>query len=295
MVKKFGSLFLSFSRFAVCLSLTFTTHLCCAVINPTFPAHLFFSSTMSSPPRLTKKQKKAVAFRERKTGKGNSREQDDDNDIPILEDQDMVDADVTQTEVQPMVVEKKKKKPETNETELSGKSKDKGKGKGKAESDGGEGLVGKAKKRKRDVDVDMDEALEKPEGGRKTTKRTKTMDNAEGYGTEKVKGKAKPQIKQRFILFVGKTLICIVSIMLTMGQVISNIQRLLRRSKVISRHAVSQGLILHMQLSSLLFLRSSPHNSPSDTQTVIVCKTSQQIERVCIPRIQPSKRSTTGP
>ena len=60
--------------------------------------------TMSSAPKLTKKQKKALAFRDRGKGKGKGKGKaksldELDNDIPVEEDQDRADAALLADEV----------------------------------------------------------------------------------------------------------------------------------------------------------------------------------------------------
>ena len=129
---------------------------------------------MSAPQKLTKKQKKGVAFRERK-GKHVPKDSLDDNDIPILEEQDAADIEI----------------PAVENTEVEKKT-SKGKGKAKAK-DGGEPEVGKKRKRQDDeegvtVENDAKVADAAPKSKKKKTVKSKDKDS-----------------KQRFILFVGKS------------------------------------------------------------------------------------------
>lgn len=120
---------------------------------------------MSTPhtPKLTKKQKKGIAFRERKQGKGSKNKNGDDIDregaggeIPIEENQDL--ALLQSTEVE--------------DRELAHAKTSKGKGKssednsGQVAASGDTGLVEKSKKRKREAGEAISE-----EGGKERQKR----------------------------------------------------------------------------------------------------------------------------
>lgn len=160
--------------------------------NPSQANSLLPSLPMSAAPKLTKKQKKGLAFRERKTGKGkgeNGLAHSEDNDVPVLEDQDAFDAEGPSMAVEAVVEKKAKKLPS------AGKEKEKSSGKRKAEEEGGE----KSKKRKLDSTVDADNtgSQEKPSNA----KRKIHVDNGAEAGEKKV-AKASAA-KQRFILFVG--------------------------------------------------------------------------------------------
>jgi len=147
---------------------------------------------MGAPQKLTKKQKKGLAFRERKTGKNKNAAEGDmdihDNAVPILENQDI--AGLYGSEVEDERVEKKESK------STSGSHQTSSKGKEKAIE---ESLVGKTKKRKREA-ADLEFGQIETTMGERSQKRKKggskddPLDN-----TEKVQG----QGKQRFILFVG--------------------------------------------------------------------------------------------
>lgn len=152
---------------------------------------------MSSTPKLTKRQKKGIAFRE---GKGKAKNQGDvEHDVPILELQDLIDGRTSDTE--------------GGEDVQSSQRSVGGKGKGREEvvvQKEGEktGLVVATKKRKREVAEDAQGAgagdLEGEEGqsGKRKVKRTKgdagdVLEDAE-------EGESKTEkSKQRFILFLG--------------------------------------------------------------------------------------------
>lgn len=156
---------------------------------------------MSAAQKLTKKQKKALAFRERKTGKGKDDAGDvGDNDVPVMEIQDMADLPSNEMEVAPVGEEKTKPR-----VEGSGKDDVKAKGKGKAVESGAEKVVDKPKKRKRDaVDVEMGGGNAGQNVG--TPKQKKPRVKADDGGPETVAkdGDRKVvEVKQRFILFVG--------------------------------------------------------------------------------------------
>ncbi|KAG5654716.1 hypothetical protein H0H81_007472 [Sphagnurus paluster] len=146
---------------------------------------------MGPSPKLTKKQKKGIAFRERKTGKGRSKDGTtlgEDNGLPILEDQDLLGLEVSGVEMEE--VESQPPNP-TATTCINVRQT---KGERKAEE---EGTKAKTKKRKRDADG-VDDAMD---GTQEAKKRTKSMDKAGGPSTNKVV--AESDSKQRFILFVG--------------------------------------------------------------------------------------------
>ncbi|KAG6832530.1 hypothetical protein H0H92_000159 [Tricholoma furcatifolium] len=149
---------------------------------------------MSAPAKLTKKQKKGIAFRERKTGKGRSQDavhQTEDNDVPIVEDQDAL---ALEDNFEKMEDSAEEKKSESTQNASGG---DKlAKGKRKADSEGK--AVEKSKKRKReDAIVDAAESTEE----RPATKRKKPVAGAGESGDTEVATKPKADAKQRFILF----------------------------------------------------------------------------------------------
>ncbi|KAH7930511.1 hypothetical protein BV22DRAFT_54083 [Leucogyrophana mollusca] len=161
---------------------------------------------MSTAQKLTKKQKKGIAFRDRKSGKGKPKRPDDENyalDVPIVEDQDMAG-------VQDSVVE------DTQEgaaaaTSVVANRKDKGKGKEKSAdvvADAAPTVVVGAKKRKREAAEAKGGAdgkqgeTEKPKAKKRKGSAGEAidlLDEVNGAGSEAAKGQA----KQRFILFLG--------------------------------------------------------------------------------------------
>ena len=164
---------------------------------------------MSATQKLTKKQKKGLAFRERKTGKrqpstANQREKDgiddmEDNAVPAMEDQDHIGADGGEAEVEGVDDKKAGKARGHQEGDVGRREEGKvgGKGKSKAkEEDVREpvSVLKKSGKRKREIEgEEEDEEKEKDDTAKKLTKRKKVAG-----GEQDDKG------KQRFILFVGE-------------------------------------------------------------------------------------------
>ncbi len=155
---------------------------------------------MSSAPKLTKKQKKALAFRDRGKGKGKAKSFDElDNDIPVEEDQDRADAalylaeEAAGLEAQAGLPKRAKKGGAQAEGE-SGDQDGQGTGKGK-----------KRKRDERDVEVvkDRDEGEESAAPAKKTKKRKGADGAVVDAGEEEAEGNVK---KQKFILFVGRSL-----------------------------------------------------------------------------------------
>jgi len=138
---------------------------------------------MNTPNRLTKKQKKTLAFRERKTGKRKDRnasfmDAEGSNVVPIMEDQDMADIQGRQLELE--VEEKEKSLLENSEEKTKGER-------------GDEQKMEKPKKRQREEDeITMQ--------NRQEEKRAKVLDD-----NGEIDGKAVAKT-QRFILFVGMPL-----------------------------------------------------------------------------------------
>ncbi|KAI0348345.1 hypothetical protein BDW22DRAFT_78062 [Trametopsis cervina] len=142
----------------------------------------------SSTAKLTKKQKKALAFREHRGGKGKQKAtgEEGDNDVPVMEDQNLAEVEAEGSRVESKansakggagvakVVERKKRKREEGAEEEKG---------GDAEE---KQTKGKGKKRKVEGDAGPD-AVEEKEGG-----------EADG-----VESKGKSMKQQRFILFIG--------------------------------------------------------------------------------------------
>ncbi|KAF9477516.1 hypothetical protein BDN70DRAFT_881077 [Pholiota conissans] len=173
---------------------------------------------MSTSQKLTKKQKKGLAFRERKSGKrqGCNNELDDmeANAVPAMEDPDLPGGDGAPAEA--AGDDRKAKGKAGGDAQgragdrKEGKVGSKGKGKAKAEevSDAVD-VVRKAatgQKRKREAE-DREEGVKAKEGGenaaekssgKKSAKRKKT----DGGDKPQPDGKGKPA-KQRFILFLG--------------------------------------------------------------------------------------------
>ncbi|EPQ60495.1 hypothetical protein GLOTRDRAFT_68163 [Gloeophyllum trabeum ATCC 11539] len=146
-----------------------------------------------SSQKLTKKQKKAIAFRERK-GKGKAQASLDDgsNDIPVQEDQELAS-------LQAADVEREEKHTRHKDDHPA------------AAGPGGE-LVGKARKRKREQDAEgkskeTEGQAEQEEGAQTPAKKKRRASK----GVEEGKGKAESDAqekdlkkeKARYILFVG--------------------------------------------------------------------------------------------
>ena len=146
--------------------------------------------------KLTKKQKKALAFRERK-GKAKATEPEDDNAVPVMENQDDAEDSVgvhgvvreeggAKGDERPKVVaENKKRKRQAAEEEDESEAK----GPAKTKKKRREGKDGKAEG-KAAVVAKEDEAEEAGTEG--------------GEGGEGGESKSKAGKQQRFILFVGK-------------------------------------------------------------------------------------------
>lgn len=156
---------------------------------------------MSTTQKLTKKQKKGLAFRERQSSKrkpGDATIADmDDNAVPIMEDQDLatISGDGLQIEGDP---KQTKSTTSTGEVEKgSGQSEGKGKEKRKQES-GLDVESNGPRKRKRESEVDVEEVKKSA-----VVKRKKSGDEESGEGVGKDVGSTTAQQKQRFILFVG--------------------------------------------------------------------------------------------
>ncbi|KAH8102568.1 hypothetical protein BXZ70DRAFT_1063351 [Cristinia sonorae] len=143
---------------------------------------------MVEPEKLTKKQKKALAFRERK-GKARAKPgdtlDDEDNAVPVAEDQ--IDAEVLQVET-PAVNESKQGSDKAVVPQHGVKRK-----REQAEQDGEAAKSRKSKKRKGSGDEEVSGGGEGEEVG-----------NPGGEGEEEGAKKAtKDRKQQRFILFVG--------------------------------------------------------------------------------------------
>lgn len=140
---------------------------------------------MNTVDKLTKKQKKTLAFRDRKSGKRKDHnasymDADDDNGVPTMEDQDMADAQRDPLEVE---VEEMGSKGKSSLKNSTGKAVSEAKPRDKQTVEG-------SKKRPREGDEITAQA------GREA-KRAKVLVDT-GKTDEKNVNK-----KQRFILFVG--------------------------------------------------------------------------------------------
>ncbi|THV07616.1 hypothetical protein K435DRAFT_959687 [Dendrothele bispora CBS 962.96] len=164
---------------------------------------------MGPAPKLTKKQKKAIAFRERKskgTAGTSSKDVDQDgmggNEVPEMEIQESGDDEVVQVGTEEVEGRKEKRgdkdrkdkgKDKDAEAGAQGNVQDKGKGKTKAEDRDGDTKISAGKKRKRE---DRDGEEERIDGD---------VENIEGQ--EKIekswKKKRTGDDKPRYILFVG--------------------------------------------------------------------------------------------
>ena len=147
-------------------------------------------------PKLTKKQKKGIAFRERKQGKSSKGKNDQPDgegggqDVPIQEA-------VDQAEIQDSDVEMEKAA-STRSKETTDK---KGKGKAVAVREDAK-VVESAKKRKREEGETHEGAHE----GEKPKQKKLKSGSEDGAKAEK---DSSNRGKQRFILFVGMILVCI--------------------------------------------------------------------------------------
>nr|VWO94265.1 Glucanase (EC [Ganoderma boninense] len=158
---------------------------------------------MSAAPKLTKKQKKALAFRDRgkAKGKGKAKSFDElDNDIPVEEDQDRADAALYLAE------EAASLEAQAGLPEHATKGGPQAEGKSGVQDGKGQG---KGKKRKReegsgDGDGKMVKDGGKGEEGSAPTKKAKKRKGVDGAavdaGEDEGEGNAR---KQKFILFVA--------------------------------------------------------------------------------------------
>lgn len=159
----------------------------------------------TQPPKLTKKQKKGIAFRDRKQGKlfkgpgknGTLDSEEASNDVPVEENQDMAGLSIPEVEGAELAHAATSKS-------STGKGNGKGKGKGKA-SDisirGDTKVVEKAKKRKRE------EGEREGEEGEKPKQKKQKGSAGDATGTDLTGKDIKTQGKQRFILFLGLSFI----------------------------------------------------------------------------------------
>ncbi|KAJ7109979.1 hypothetical protein C8R44DRAFT_743305 [Mycena epipterygia] len=147
---------------------------------------------MNAPQKLTKKQKKGIAFRAAKSRHGDPASLED-NEVPVLEVQDLAD-----DEAYPPALEVAPKPGKL----VAPKSKEASKGKEKAKDSA---PPASQKKRKRDdaaADGDADVA-EQGKDAEPKRKKTKGSSGKAGVAGDAEKGAKATQVKQRFILFVG--------------------------------------------------------------------------------------------
>ncbi|KAJ6520066.1 hypothetical protein C8R45DRAFT_46602 [Mycena sanguinolenta] len=143
---------------------------------------------MSAPQKLTKKQKKGIAFRDRKNPKSRSHGGPaglEDNEIPVLEVQDLVDDEVDSPTLETRT---------TKAALVDQKSKESRKGKEAAKDSVAPAPAQKKRKREPAGEAGEEGQEEKIEGPK--PKKTK------GNSGESAK-EDKTQVTQRFILFVG--------------------------------------------------------------------------------------------
>ncbi|EIM92298.1 uncharacterized protein STEHIDRAFT_89201 [Stereum hirsutum FP-91666 SS1] len=158
-----------------------------------------------SSKQLTKKQKKALAFRERsgKPGKSGSsrtsKREDEILDVPVSENLDEAEAEADGAAGADAEVHEVSKPKEVV-------AKGKGKGKEKARKEG-DVTKDETKSKKRKRDGEADEGQGENGDGEVEGKEGKKAANADGEGAagseDRTKEDAKDKTKQRFILFVG--------------------------------------------------------------------------------------------
>lgn len=158
-------------------------------------------SSSAQPPKLTKKQKKGLAFRERKSGKlstkdkgkhGQSADDEAGLEVPIEENQDLASLEVSGVEVSGL-----------ESAAIGGTEADGGKGKGKAADTGDKKVWTHSKKRKREEGEASTSQSDKPKSKKKKRVSGDIADETRVTDVKK-KAEAKSEVKQRFILFVGE-------------------------------------------------------------------------------------------
>jgi len=159
---------------------------------------------MYTPPKLTKKQKKSLAFRGRTTGKRHVRNgliEMETTAVPVMEDQDI--ASMHSGALEDTGNEDKKKRKEVADTvrvsdQDKGKVASKGKGRTEEKDVSVSVEVVKTTKRKRTREDGAQEDQTSEFQSRKVLKRKKGSDVTQSSETGE-----KTAVKQRFILFVG--------------------------------------------------------------------------------------------
>lgn len=134
---------------------------------------------MGDADKLTKKQKKAQAFRERK-GRSRVKDLDEDNAVPLAEDQDRV-------EILSMEARTEDKPKQINDTSMVSKQ---------------------GHKRKRDQkdehDSEPKSKKQKEGSGETVSGGSESQEMQDARSEKKAKKSSKEDVKQRFILFVGR-------------------------------------------------------------------------------------------
>lgn len=192
----------------------------------------------TQPAKLTKKQRKGIAFRDRKQGRSKGKNDPPDgegisHEVPVEENQDLAEIQGDAMEDETLALKKAGK----GKAKATSRSKDDEKpervGLGRDVK-----VVETTKKRKREAEsqTGADESQTPKQ------KKKKKGDSGVDTGAKVGEKDGKNQGKQRFILFVGmlssefwsKVINC-------RSQVILSIQRLKRRSKSTSQHVVSSS------------------------------------------------------
>ena len=175
-------------------------------VNQEIPSVHAILPRMDNVPRLTKKQKKSLAFRERRKGKppSSSRHEPemDDTGLPAMENQDVArisSRGVEAWELAENAVHSRRKS--TKAGERSGRRKaDTGSSRQRPEENVGV-VAGTKAKRKRQGDQESTTEGQKPK-----KRKTEWEHGDHVEGTESEEGEVKAQTKHRFILFLGTSL-----------------------------------------------------------------------------------------
>lgn len=169
---------------------------------------------MSTSQKLTKKQKKGLAFRDRKSGKRHGQDElsMEANAVPAMEDEDIT-GNVSAADKDTGNNDKKKGKTVDDAGRGEGKRQEgkvgsKGKGKAKAEEFSGPVEVGKKGAQKRKREDDGEDAVDGKQASKTTapTQTAKRKKTADGDSTKEAKDKTEKPAKQRFLLFLGTSI-----------------------------------------------------------------------------------------
>lgn len=244
------------------------------------------AAAMSAPQKLTKKQKKGIAFRDRKVSKSRSHGGPaglEDNEVPVLEVQDLADDEVDSPALeggtkQGVLVDPKGKE----------KGKESRKGKEKAKDSGGVPSSPAQKKRKRD-DAAVDSEAVATEGQDEKVDGPKRK-KAKGTGESAKEGKA--QVKQRFILFVGKLKLLLSTFI---PHCYAGNLKYTTTAEAIKAHFAACGMLQQYWFSIVMNFppRSSTNGSPSNAKAVRVRKAREQIQRLRICGVHSPQRPAT--